>query len=488
MAQDDYNWLESYLPAGDTHNHHGHPDITPQPPNGRPSSPYFHQPAVSQPPTQYTLPCAPPQPVAYMNVGTNSQATNRSYHQGSLYRVAPYYGLSVPQPPAQPPNMPLRQQATQTPFPQDTLQNNFRSMSKFVQYPPTLSNMAPFSRDTAIEGPQTKRPCIRDTPMPNSAPKLSSADFSSFNFTPQDTSDKSYLKNRADIVKPFKETDAAKKAAYNPATIARDVLIAAGRHPTERPLNHHLLRLRDNFAAVDLTSDLASFRWDLVDPGQPTAPTPTDLDRVAKSRGDNEMRTPDPRSAPVPVAPAQTPPTPLPAVNTHHHNKNNSNIQHPSPATQQANTQNRGIQPPSRRQTPLETTKPISRPPSQPPVHSNSPAVQPKMVVGKRPPGRPPKSSKPPMVEKPAGVPYPVYRCCWRNCCAELHNLDMLKRHIGRTHIPHTLVCEWTDCTVTKNMPAVELLRHVKKEHIEPIAWKLGDGPSVPRTSEKATR
>ncbi|GES62128.1 C2H2 finger domain protein [Aspergillus terreus] len=341
--------------------------------------------------------------------------------------------------------------------------------------------MASFSRDTAIAGPQAKRPCIRDTPMPNSAPKLSSAGLSSFNFTPQDTSDKSYLKNRADIVKPFKETDAVKKSAYNPATIARDVLIAAGRHPTERPLNHHLLCLRDTFAAVDLTSDLASFRWDLVDPGQPTAPA--DLDRVAKSRDDNELRTPDPRSAPVPAVPAQAPPTPLPAVNTHHHHNNNNNIQHPSPPTQQAHIPNRDIQPPSRRQTPLETPKSTPRPPSQPPVHSNSPAVQPKMVVGKRPPGRPPKSSKPPMVEKPAApVPYPVYRCFWRNCCAELHNLDMLKRHIGRTHIPHTLVCEWADCTVTKNMPAVELLRHVKKEHIEPIAWKLGDGPSVPRT------
>ncbi|KAL5359911.1 hypothetical protein BJX96DRAFT_63762 [Aspergillus floccosus] len=476
MAQDDYNWLESYLPTGNTQNYNGPPDILPQLPTGKSSSPYFRQPPVSQPPTQYVSPYVHPQPVAYVNPGVSPQyqATRlpQNYHQGSLYRVAPYHGLSGPRPAPQLPNVRLPQQ--------DTLQNNVRPNSKVIQYNPKPSTMAPYSRDTAIEGPQAKRPCIRDT----SAPDVPSAGLSSFAFMPQNTSDKSHLKNRADIVKAFKETDAATKTMYNPATIARDVLIAAGRHPTERPLNHHLLRLRDTFTAVDLTSDLASFRWDLVDPDEPT-PAST-LERVAKSRDDNEMRTPDPRSAP---APTQAPPTPLSAVNNHQHSNSNTHP-HPSPPSQQAHIPNRVIQPPFRGQTPLETPKSTPRPP-QPPVHSSRPAAQPKMIVGKRPPGRPPKSSKlPPMIEKPIGppVPYPVYRCYWRNCCAELHNLEMLKKHIGRTHVPHTLVCEWRDCTVTHNMPAVELLRHVKKEHIEPIAWKLGDGPSVPRTGEQAIR
>lgn len=97
-------------------------------------------------------------------------------------------------------------------------------------------------------------------------PPQSQANLSGYSFVPRDSTEKNYLKGRPDVVKPLKMEDAMEKTEYNPATIARDILIATGRHPTEAPLNRHLFRLRDTFVFLDYTSDLDSFRWDLVDP------------------------------------------------------------------------------------------------------------------------------------------------------------------------------------------------------------------------------
>lgn len=99
-----------------------------------------------------------------------------------------------------------------------------------------------------------------------SPPPQSQANLSGYSFAPRDPTDRNYLKGRPDIVKPLKMEDTTEKTEYNPATIARDILIATGRHPTEAPLNRHLFRLRDTFLFLDYTSDLDSFRWDLVDP------------------------------------------------------------------------------------------------------------------------------------------------------------------------------------------------------------------------------
>ena len=72
-----------------------------------------------------------------------------------------------------------------------------------------------------------------------------------------------------DVVQELNKNDALKKSHYNVKTLARDILISKGIHPTERPLNWHLDSLRGNFRGVTNTSDLSTFRWDLVDPGGP---------------------------------------------------------------------------------------------------------------------------------------------------------------------------------------------------------------------------
>ena len=70
-----------------------------------------------------------------------------------------------------------------------------------------------------------------------------------------------------EIVEPMnKRRDALRRSTYDPKTIARDFLLAIGKHPTMAPLNAHLDVLKDRFKAVDNDSDLSTFRWDLVDP------------------------------------------------------------------------------------------------------------------------------------------------------------------------------------------------------------------------------
>ncbi|KAJ5813475.1 uncharacterized protein N7503_000225 [Penicillium pulvis] len=69
-----------------------------------------------------------------------------------------------------------------------------------------------------------------------------------------------------DLVRPLDVNDMFLKDSYDVATIARDVLITAGKHPTEKPLNYHLQCLTKTVPALDHSSDLASLRWDGIDP------------------------------------------------------------------------------------------------------------------------------------------------------------------------------------------------------------------------------
>lgn len=78
------------------------------------------------------------------------------------------------------------------------------------------------------------------------------------------------LRKSRDVVKPMNgRADALRRSTYNSKTIARDVLVAAGKHPTMSALNYHLDPLRSSFRHVDYGSDLGTFNWDLIDPGGP---------------------------------------------------------------------------------------------------------------------------------------------------------------------------------------------------------------------------
>ncbi|KAI9795409.1 MAG: hypothetical protein M1833_007197 [Piccolia ochrophora] len=76
--------------------------------------------------------------------------------------------------------------------------------------------------------------------------------------------------DRTDLVGPIDNRKALRKSNYNSKTIARDVLIASGRHPSIRGLNEHLNVLKETFLnIVKNDSDLNTFHWELVDPGGP---------------------------------------------------------------------------------------------------------------------------------------------------------------------------------------------------------------------------
>ena len=103
-----------------------------------------------------------------------------------------------------------------------------------------------------------------------------------------------------DIVEPMnKRRDALRRSAYNPKTIARDILLGIGKHPSMTPLNAHLDALKDRFKAVDNESNLSTFRWDLVDPEEEEA-------NISRFDTDDEEAIPivkaDARQRPAPMA------------------------------------------------------------------------------------------------------------------------------------------------------------------------------------------
>ncbi|KAK8156806.1 hypothetical protein BC567DRAFT_235927 [Phyllosticta citribraziliensis] len=74
-----------------------------------------------------------------------------------------------------------------------------------------------------------------------------------------------------EVVRPIEKKNALRRSAYDVRTIARDVLLATGKHPEMRPLNGHLDILKESFKNIDNNSDLSTIRWDLIDPGEPPA-------------------------------------------------------------------------------------------------------------------------------------------------------------------------------------------------------------------------
>lgn len=86
------------------------------------------------------------------------------------------------------------------------------------------------------------------------------------------------------IVKRIGKDKVKRRESYNPKTIARDILIATGRHPVQRPLNAHLEPLKA-FDKVDAKADLSTFRWDIVDPGGAENGSANKEDNMRPSRG-----------------------------------------------------------------------------------------------------------------------------------------------------------------------------------------------------------
>ncbi|EON61173.1 hypothetical protein W97_00385 [Coniosporium apollinis CBS 100218] len=101
-----------------------------------------------------------------------------------------------------------------------------------------------------------------------------------------------------DLVKPIDRKKALRRSTYNLNTIARDVLLATGKHPEMRALNAHLEPLKLAFRQVEDRSDLDTFRWDIVDPGDPPPGYYSSGGAEAEEDADDEEDEPQPRARP----------------------------------------------------------------------------------------------------------------------------------------------------------------------------------------------
>jgi hypothetical protein len=311
------------------------------------------------------------------------------------------------------------------------------------------------------------------------------------------------------LVKPINNTSALHRSSYGPETIARDVLVTAGLHPHRKGLNSHLEVLRTRFTKVDDSSDLATFRWDLVDPDGPQPPSLKYLPALGVGSSHSAEKLPvcgplDPIRGGIfssvqnlPQLPTDTtphqpsslrntstlgpdssfqavsaPPQPLGRPPVNFRISDNREISQ-APASDMSLpgaslTLRRGQSPKGLTGTRLESPgmtlkkrgRPFKFPRTSPPTEHilkkrGRPAKNPDAAGVSASPdrfpkkrGRPFKAPRPePRLPEPKFIPF---LCEWQDCPAELHNLETLRVHIFKVHrkkLPSgVLPCLWRKC------------------------------------------
>ncbi|KAI9775704.1 MAG: hypothetical protein M1835_005721 [Candelina submexicana] len=453
-----------------------------------------------------------------------------------------------------------------------------------------------------------------------------------------------------DVVTHIDRKKALRRSSYNPKTIARDVLLATGRHPNMRALNAHLDILKRTIKNVDNNSDLSTFKWDLVDPGgivedlgtksgkMEDADVYADADdeddgltlgnenatsspyfnnrrRLAATSGDQAEENTAGVEVVVAAKQLRGPRRRGPRTRGLFSNTNNpglrsrptffGNAASGEAQSRSSNHQNnkadekRSMQETTSTQSSAgDTGDPLTEGLSQPfgaLNNTESPHRLPLRGIAesappfKKPRGRPRGSSRSGSLSssgtpdspgkrggrtssrgqssipersrvsgnstpsQPSGlrhastlsedfavvIPsrspstasfnrniskrttaagkfsqrsasmYQIYHCRWRNCKAELHNLETLRKHLRKIHrdrAPHGgLPCYWVNCgniinekdrktgQLRKRVEALDFSSeaswnaHMDQEHLDAIAWTLGDGPSTERSDAHDT-
>ncbi|EME41010.1 hypothetical protein DOTSEDRAFT_74527 [Dothistroma septosporum NZE10] len=125
--------------------------------------------------------------------------------------------------------------------------------------------------------------------------------------------------------------------------------------------------------------------------------------------------------------------------------------------------------------------------------------LDPKKSLGHGKPSRQRQSTGPTAKDELVQPEYQVYKCRWTDCTAELDNFDRLKKHVVKLHGAASndgdFQCLWKSCKfagkhvdangkahdgaggVTSFETMDHWMKHVDKEHLSEVAWKLGDGP-----------
>ena len=390
------------------------------------------------------------------------------------------------------------------------------------------------------------------------------------------------FRNYKGIVQPIAKNQAPRP--LNSTTLARDILFALGQHPTEPGLNAHLEVLKAQYTYVNDSSDLATFRWDLVDPppiidltGLPPDRHSTSSENFRNSdvdmahfpkilspnqKVDNGQSYPRPITGPIrpPPQPASDsygnhghpmyvsrksgrggissagyvpqqsnllrdttiPATkssmvsvvlspPLPSGSIHRHPPFGEGIGSRGPVSAVPGPQStiRFGQPPKLF---ADTGLPDQRPSDTPKKRGHPFKIVQDASAGtsgtkKR--GRPFNTERKTarfdspssiLIPKKRGRPFkmphdlvylsppnPVFRpfmCEWKDCPAELQDLDTFKTHIFNVHIKQlprdVLKCLWRKCEKGKDHEFTSrkwLQKHVEEAHLLHVAWHMGDGP-----------
>ena len=332
---------------------------------------------------------------------------------------------------------------------------------------------------------------LENTPAPVSEEASVQPEAPQVDTSKQKSTSKKASSRQSDIVKPINKARALRKSYYDPRTIARDVLIASGRHPTERGLNHHLSKLREKFSAVDFNSDLETFRWDTVDPGGPAPPEVQPVPLLT-------------RPQPPAKSQAQTGQTGLPQLSPRDPSQSagaasSSSSSHPSRSrptkkpsrlrtshvAEHADTPERyspllnmslgGSSSSHRVRKPLARTSSTFTSASTPARTSASCYPQVQVVITNMP--------------RPKSSSFAVYDCRWQHCGAKLHNLETLRKHLLRVHgaadegaDEAAIVCLWNGCRDKTKTWDREAMRAHLKGHVSEVAWVKGEGPrATPR-------
>ncbi|KAK5947311.1 hypothetical protein PMZ80_001461 [Knufia obscura] len=330
------------------------------------------------------------------------------------------------------------------------------------------------------------------------------------------------------LARTLNKNEALKKQYYDPKTVARDILIASGRHPEERPLNVHLAGMLGKY--IELESDVSTFEWDEIDPGGPAVPK-VELVDIPATRPRFKMGERLPRKQKSRASLIDK---------TCHPDQEKRALSAPSPISnlkQAAQEQSPSLQSqPARLKKPSglchsllasdEHATPATFDPTRPPPllsDSRTPASVEKPAMDDTPTqkrrGRPPgsKNKYPSLgglknqaalatsgvkINVPVRDPTPSgkdkFKCKWKKCSTVLHNLDTLRKHIGRVHrlgtedvVSGGYTCWWKKCKFLKQDDNgdwittkafdhwEDWLKHIERDHITPIGMNWGDGPST---------
>lgn len=334
------------------------------------------------------------------------------------------------------------------------------------------------------------------------------------------------IRNR-NVVQPLDRTKALRRNTYNPATIARDVLLACGRYPGERQLNQHLEILKQSIDQITNDSDLSTIRWDIIDPGSPppgyfvssVQALVEDADDEEDEKDEDKSAQPQSvshamggergASARVQALPQATNPftkqkrrgrpprqsLPNPTLPTTPNRPSDSATMSASAPRASGvgysafRVDENGKPLPKKRGRPVGWRKAIHGSPAaqarqSPDGHVGPARHQPSQPSGLRnvrtdgenDPIR--INSRSPSVAN-RNPQYQSYKCKWQNCSAELHNLETLKKHIYKVHrkmtLRGTLECLWDDCgrEVTNHEPKTKLMteRYLPLAFLDEKTW-----------------